>query len=103
MLDLQGFTDYAHALLQVGVALTHDSLTLQTTWQSPPWHIIVAVSPPAAGAGKRGIDTSWLPAVLFGHGDADENVLYQEHPVTLAEILQSCGASSTFQRYPGVG
>jgi hypothetical protein len=96
MLYLQNFPNYAHALLQVGVALTHDSLTLQTTWQSPPWHIIVAASPSAPGAGRKGIGASWLPAVLFVHGDADENVLYQEHPVTPAEMFQSCGASYTF-------
>jgi dipeptidyl aminopeptidase/acylaminoacyl peptidase len=44
-----------------------------------------------------------LPDVLFLHGDTDENVLYQEHPVALAEVLKSCGASYTFQTSPGVG
>jgi hypothetical protein len=44
-----------------------------------------------------------LPATLFVHGKTDENVLYQEHPVALAEIRKSCGASYTFQTYAGIG
>jgi acetyl esterase/lipase len=43
-----------------------------------------------------------LPEVLFLHGDMDENILYQKHPVALAEILKSCGAAYTFQTYPGI-
>jgi enterochelin esterase-like enzyme len=44
-----------------------------------------------------------LPEVLFLRDDTDENVLYQEHPVALAELLKSYDASYTFQTYPGVG
>jgi hypothetical protein len=38
-----------------------------------------------------------LPAVLFLRGDTDENVLYQKHPVALAELLKSYDAAYTFQ------
>lgn len=44
-----------------------------------------------------------LPEVLFVHGDADENLLYQENPVALAEVLKTCGAPYVLQTYPGVG
>jgi acetyl esterase/lipase len=51
------------------------------------------------GAAAAGL----LPEVLFVHGDADENMLYEEDPVALSQVLDRCGASYAFQTYPGVG
>ncbi len=38
-----------------------------------------------------------LPEVRFFHGDQDENMLYQENPVALSEVLQGCGARFSFK------
>jgi dipeptidyl aminopeptidase/acylaminoacyl peptidase len=53
---------------------------------------------------ERGLEAATLlPEVLFVHGDADENLLYEENPVTLAEVLKGCGARFAFANFPGVG
>jgi hypothetical protein len=44
-----------------------------------------------------------LPEVRFFHGDQDENMLYQENPVALSEVLRKCGAKFSFKTYEGVG
>ena len=44
-----------------------------------------------------------LPDVRFFHGDQDENMLFDENPMALAAILESCGARHSFQTYEGVG
>lgn len=46
---------------------------------------------------------SLLPQVLFAHGDADDNVLYQENPGALSRELDACGAKCSFQTFKGVG
>ncbi len=53
---------------------------------------------------QRGAEAgSLLPEVLFVHGDADENMLYEGNPVALSEVLKSSGARFSFQTFPGVG
>lgn len=44
-----------------------------------------------------------LPPAFFLHGDADENILFDENPVALGKVLESCGAAHTFHTPAGVG
>lgn len=44
-----------------------------------------------------------LPEVLFVHGDADDHMLFEENPVALSKVLDSCGAKYSFQVYKGIG
>ena len=47
--------------------------------------------------------SSLLPKVMFVHGDVDENMLYEENPVALSEVLKSCGAKYSFETFKGIG
>jgi dipeptidyl aminopeptidase/acylaminoacyl peptidase len=77
---------------------TPDDLAIMTLSYNDPLHrtrLLLA---------ERGVEAATLlPEVLFVHGDADENLLYEENPVTLAEVLKSCGARFAFATFPGVG
>ena len=77
---------------------TPDDLAVASLAQNDPLNrtrLLVAEDGPKTGR--------LLPAVLFVHGDADENMLYEENPVALSEVLDSCGTSYSFQTYNGVG
>lgn len=77
---------------------TPDELAIMTFAYNDPLHrtrLLLA---------ERGLEAaSLLPEVLFVHGDADENLLYEENPVTLAEVLKGCGARFAFATFAGVG
>ena len=44
-----------------------------------------------------------LPDVGFFHGDQDENLLYNAHPVAMAKVLDSCGSKYLLKTYKGIG
>ena len=46
---------------------------------------------------------SLFPEVMFVHGDIDENMLYEENPIALSEVLKSCGANYSFETFKGIG
>ena len=46
---------------------------------------------------------SELPEVLFIHGDVDENMLYDENPIRLSNVLGPLGARYSIHTFKGVG
>ena len=53
---------------------------------------------------EKGVSTrDLLPDVGFFHGDQDENLLYNAHPVEMAKVLDSCGAKYLLKTYKGIG
>ena len=53
---------------------------------------------------QRGAEAaSLLPEVLFVWGEADDHMLLRGNGVALSNVLKSCGASFSFQTFPGVG
>ena len=74
-----------------------DLATASLTHNDPLNRTRLLVAMEGAKAGRL------LPSVLFVHGDADENMPYEENPVALSKVLDSCGAENSFQTYKDVG